>query len=156
MSWDSKVLWSEGLFLQPQHFQQADRYTEALVSGLARRVSPYAWGLSEIEIDEELLKTGRFALHSCSGLTPDGAVFRVPQVEQHPPPLEVPETIKECVVCLTVPQRRQGGSDVEPERIGHDRPPMVTPLLRRRSHDLTRRLDLAAFAPGAAGAQTRS
>ena len=31
MSWDSKVLWTEGLFLQPHHFQQAARYTEALV-----------------------------------------------------------------------------------------------------------------------------
>ena len=28
MSWDSKVLWTEGLFLQPHHFQQADRYAE--------------------------------------------------------------------------------------------------------------------------------
>jgi type VI secretion system protein ImpJ len=36
VSWDSKVLWTEGLFLQPHHFQQADRYTEALVAGLAR------------------------------------------------------------------------------------------------------------------------
>ena len=34
MSWDSKVLWTEGLFLQPHHFQQADRYTEALITGL--------------------------------------------------------------------------------------------------------------------------
>jgi type VI secretion system protein ImpJ len=40
MSWDSKVLWTEGLFLQPHHFQQADRYTEALVTGVARRILP--------------------------------------------------------------------------------------------------------------------
>ena len=53
MSWDNKVLWTEGLFLQPHHFQQADRYTEALVGGLARRVTPYAWGFSALEIDEE-------------------------------------------------------------------------------------------------------
>ncbi len=49
MSWDSKVLWTEGLFLQPHHFQQADRYTEALVAGLARRIVPYAWGVSALE-----------------------------------------------------------------------------------------------------------
>ena len=48
MSWDSKVLWTEGLFLQPHHFQQADRYHEALVSGLARRIRPYAWGVSAL------------------------------------------------------------------------------------------------------------
>lgn len=113
MSWDSKVLWTEGLFLQPHHFQQADRYHEALVAGLARRVSPYAWGLSELQIDDEVLKVGQFALKSCAGLTPDGTVFRVPQSDDHPPAMEVPETIKDCVVYLTVPQRRQGASEVD-------------------------------------------
>ena len=59
MSWDSKVLWTEGLFLQPHHFQQADRYTEALVTGLARRILPYAWGVTTLEIDEAALKIAR-------------------------------------------------------------------------------------------------
>ncbi|UWR05519.1 type VI secretion system baseplate subunit TssK (plasmid) [Ruegeria conchae] len=113
MSWDSKVLWTEGLFLQPHHFQQADRYTEALVAGLARRMTPYAWGLSALEIDDEVLKVGQIALKSCAGLTSDGQVFRVPQAEDHPPALEVPESIKDCVVYLTVPQRRQGASEVD-------------------------------------------
>lgn len=113
MSWDSKVLWTEGLFLQPHHFQQSERYTEALLAGLARRVAPYAWGVSALEIDDEVLKVGQFALKSCAGLTQDGTVFRVPQADDHPPALEVPETIKDCVVYLTVPQRRQGASEVD-------------------------------------------
>jgi type VI secretion system protein ImpJ len=113
LSWDSKVLWSEGLFLQPHHFQQSDRYAEALVSGLARRISPYVWGLSTLEIDDELLKIGKFAIRACSGITPDGAVFRVPQAEDHPPSLEVPETIKDCIVYLTVPERRAGAPEVD-------------------------------------------
>jgi type VI secretion system protein ImpJ len=113
LSWDSKVLWTEGLFLQPHHFQQADRYTEALVTGLARRVRPYAWGVSALDIDVEALKVGQFALKSCAGLTQDGTVFRMPAAEDHPPALEVPETIKDCVVYLTVPQRREGAVEVD-------------------------------------------
>ncbi|MGR3562738.1 MAG: type VI secretion system baseplate subunit TssK [Heliomarina sp.] len=113
MSWDSKVLWTEGLFLQPHHFQQADRYTEALVSGLARRIRPYGWGVSALEIDDEVLKVGQFALKSVSGLTHDGTVFRVPMTDDHPPALEVPTTVKDCVVYLTVPQRRQGATEVD-------------------------------------------
>lgn len=113
MSWDSKVLWNEGLFLQPHHFQQADRYMESLVAGLARRVSPYAWGVSALEIDEEVLKVGQFAIKSCAGLTQDGTVFRVPSSEDHPPALDVPETVKDCVIYLTVPQRRQGAVEVD-------------------------------------------
>lgn len=113
MSWDSKVLWTEGLFLQPHHFQQADRHSEALVAGLARRVAPYLWGVSTLEIDDEALKVGQFALKSVTGLTQDGTVFRVPQADDHPPALVVPETIKDCVVYLSVPQRRQGAEEVD-------------------------------------------
>jgi type VI secretion system protein ImpJ len=113
VSWDSKVVWNEGLFLQPHHFQQADRYTEALVAGLARRLRPYCWGVSELEIDQEVLKFGQFAIRSCSGLTPDGAVFRVPQAEDHPPALEVPSGVKDCVVYLSVPARRHGAVEVD-------------------------------------------
>ena len=113
MSWDSKVLWTEGLFLQPHHFQQADRYTEALVAGLARRVVPYTWGVSALEIDTEVLKVGQFAIKSCAGLTQDGTVFRVPDSEDHPPALEVPSESKDCVVYLSVPQRRQGAPEAD-------------------------------------------
>ncbi len=113
MSWDSKVLWNEGLFLQPHHFQQADRYTEALVAGLARRIRAYGWGVSALEIDDEVLKVGQFALKSVAGLTQDGTVFRVPMTDDHPPAMEVPQTVKDCVVYLTVPQRRQGAAEVD-------------------------------------------
>ncbi len=113
MSWESKVLWTEGLFLQPHHFQQADRYTEALVGGLARRLTPYAWGVSALEIDDQALKVGQFALKSCAGLTQDGTVFRIPQTDDFPPALEIPDTIKDCVIYLSVPQRRQGATEVD-------------------------------------------
>ena len=113
MSWDSKVLWTEGLFMQPHHFQQADRYTEALVAGLAHRLTPHAWGVSQLELDDEALKIGKLAVKSCAGLTQDGVVFRVPAADDHPPALEVPETVRDCVVMLTVPQRRQGAAEVD-------------------------------------------
>lgn len=113
MSWDSKVLWTEGLFLQPHHFQQADRHTAALIAGVARHLVPYGWGVSALELDDAALKVGQIALRSVAGLTQDGTVFRVPQAEDHPPALEVPPNIKDCVVMLTVPQRRQGAQEVD-------------------------------------------
>lgn len=113
MSWESKVVWSEGLFLQPHHFQQHDRYVEALVSQVAGAVAPYAWGLRELTLDEELLKLGKIAVKSCAGITPDGAPFRAPQVEEHPVALDVPEQVKNCVVYLAVPTRRHGSVEVD-------------------------------------------
>jgi len=99
--------------MQPHHFQQADRYHDAQRAGLARRLAPYAWGVSALEIDEEALKIGQFALKSAAGLTEDGATFRIPQSEDHPKALEIPETIKDCVVYLTVPARRQGALSID-------------------------------------------
>ncbi|MBA83175.1 type VI secretion system baseplate subunit TssK [Thalassobius sp. S69A] len=113
MSWESKVVWQEGLFLQPHHFQQQDRYLESLVCGLAGSVTPYAWGLRELTLDTELLKLGKLAVKSATGLTPDGAIFRIPQVDPHPPALDVPPSVRNSVVYLTVPTRRQGAPEVD-------------------------------------------
>jgi len=113
VAWDSKVVWSEGLFLQPQHFQQNDRYVESLVGGLAGSLTPHAWGVSELTIDDELLRLGKFAVKSVSGLTPDGALFRVPAAEGHPPSMDVPENIKNTVIYLTIPTRRHGATEVD-------------------------------------------
>src|SRR5436309_1655759 len=54
MSWYSKVVWSEGLFLRPHHLQQTDRYLEHLVENRARHISPYPWGFSYLELDRGL------------------------------------------------------------------------------------------------------
>ncbi len=115
MSWESKVIWSEGLFLQPHHFQQNDRYLESMISGVARGIAPYVWGFRELSIDDELLRLGKFAIRSCSGITPDGAPFRVPAVDDLPPAMDIPKTIKNSVIYLTVPTRRQGAAEVELE-----------------------------------------
>ncbi|MEM0924087.1 MAG: type VI secretion system baseplate subunit TssK [Pseudomonadota bacterium] len=113
MSWDNKVVWREGLFLQPHHFQQHDRYVESLVAGVASGVTPYAWGVRELTLDDELLKLGKIAVKSCTGLTPDGAIFRVPQSDDHPPALDAPESAKNTVVYLAVPTRRQGAVEID-------------------------------------------
>ena len=109
MTTDNKVVWSEGMFLRTQHFQQADRYVEKLVRGSVAGLRPYAWGLSELQINRELLTTGRFAVGGCSGIMEDGTPFAVPEDADHPPPLDLPETTRNCVVYLALPVRQPGG-----------------------------------------------
>ena len=58
MSWSGKVVWSEGMFLQPQHFQQHDRYVQALVERRAAGLRPYSWGFSTLKIDPQQLLLG--------------------------------------------------------------------------------------------------
>ena len=62
MSWYSKVLWSEGLFLRPHHLQQSDRYVEHFVERRVGQMTPYPWGFSSLEIDSDLAQQSKFAL----------------------------------------------------------------------------------------------
>ncbi|HRM74464.1 MAG TPA: type VI secretion system baseplate subunit TssK, partial [Paracoccus sp. (in: a-proteobacteria)] len=64
MSWFSKVAWKEGLFLQPQHLQQADRYHEHLVNARTRLITPYPWGVGELVLDRDQAQQGMIALRA--------------------------------------------------------------------------------------------
>lgn len=44
MSRNNKVIWSEGMLLQPQHLQQHDRYLHALIDTRCAALRPYAFG----------------------------------------------------------------------------------------------------------------
>jgi type VI secretion system protein ImpJ len=97
------------MFLRTQHFQQADRYLERLVRGSVAGLRPYAWGISELQINRELLNTGKFAISSCRGILEDGTPFALPDDADHPPPLDLPENTRNCVVYLALPVRQPGG-----------------------------------------------
>ena len=51
----SKVLWGEGLFLRPQHFQRQDAYHEWRLAEVARTLHPYAWGVRRLRVDADAL-----------------------------------------------------------------------------------------------------
>jgi type VI secretion system protein ImpJ len=67
-----KLVWTEGLFITQHHLQQLDRYHEQLLQDRLKAVTPYAWGISEIEIDERALNNGQFRLQRLVGVFPDG------------------------------------------------------------------------------------
>jgi type VI secretion system protein ImpJ len=112
MSSDNKVVWSEGMFLRPQHFQQFDRYVERLVRGRVDGVRAHSWGVTEVKLNRELLAIGKFAVTSCRGTFDDGTPFSIPDDADHPPPLDVPENTRNCIVYLTLPVRQPGGIEV--------------------------------------------
>src|SRR5262245_36812607 len=113
MSVHNKVVWSEGLFLQPQHFQQQDRYFERFVEGRCQALVPYSWGFTEVEFERDLLAIGKFALRRASGVFPDGTPFRMPDDDPLPSPIDIGAQVRDQVVHLAVPLRRPGGSEIE-------------------------------------------
>jgi type VI secretion system protein ImpJ len=115
MSLDSKVLWSEGMFLNPQHFQQQDRYLERYIDGRCAALGAYAWGLHELDVDQQLLKLGKISILRARGVFPDGTPFNFPDGDDAPPVIELPAGIHNTVVFLGVPVRRPGAVDVLPK-----------------------------------------
>ena len=45
MSARHRVIWSQGLFLQPQHFQQQARFFEHMLDARLRAAAPHAWAM---------------------------------------------------------------------------------------------------------------
>ena len=112
MSWRSKVVWSEGLFLRPQHFQQETRYLEHFVELRSGHLRPYSWGFSEISIDPDLLRIGKVGIAKAVGVMPDGTPINIPDDDPVPTAVDVDENIRECVVYLSVPTRRPAAQDI--------------------------------------------
>lgn len=115
MSWYSKVAWKEGLFLQPHHLQQSDRYLENLVRARTRAISPYPWGCAELRFNRDLAQQGQIGLLAASGIMPDGLPFDAPSATPLPLPVAVPEEDAQGLdIWLTLPETAVNGQDVAP------------------------------------------
>ena len=112
MSEFNKVVWSEGLFLKPHHFQQQERYLERFVETRCHSLRSHAWGFTELEIERELLSIGKLALRRASGVFPDGTPFRMPDDYPLPPALEINPQVRDQVVYLATSLRAPSALDV--------------------------------------------
>jgi type VI secretion system protein ImpJ len=87
----SKVLWGEGLFLRPQHFQQQDRYHEARLNDTAKALHPYAWGVRKLELDLDALKADTLRITELSLIFQDGEILHAPDRDVLPPQVRLGE-----------------------------------------------------------------
>jgi type VI secretion system protein ImpJ len=128
----SKVLWGEGLFLRPQHFQQQDRYHEARLNQTATALHPYAWGVRKTVIDHEALKTDLLRISELSLIFPDGEIYRAPEADTLPLQVRLGElapTVQAITFYAALPSLKAhgdncagNGADQADARFGqHDR-----------------------------------
>lgn len=66
------VQWHEGMLLSPQHLQQAWLHGEAQLAYHLRRLSPFHYGVTRLEIDRAQLASGRFQIIGLEAVLPDG------------------------------------------------------------------------------------
>lgn len=112
MSWNSKVIWSEGMLLQPQHLQQQDRFLQQQLESRVSGITAYTWGFTALQIDPQQLALGKIALLSCSGVFPDGTPFDLPTQDALPLPIDIPRDARDCQIVLALPARRPGIPEV--------------------------------------------
>ena len=106
MSWTSKIIWSEGMFLRPQHFQQNDRYLEDLIESRCNPMRPYSWGISELQINLEALNLGKIEITKCKAILPDGTTVNIPSADRPPLPIEPDKNTKDENIYLCLMERR--------------------------------------------------
>lgn len=114
MSEWNKVLWSEGLFLRTQHFQQQDRYVESLVRGAISATPLQAFGFLSLELDDQALQAGLVAIKSAAGVFPDGTPFHIPETMDAPEPIPVGSDCASGVVRLGIPIVANGAPAFDP------------------------------------------
>lgn len=117
-----RVIWSEGMFMSPQHLQQLDRYHEGLLEARLSALSAYDWGVVSLEIDERALVAGQVRVQRFEGVLPDGLPIAFDGAHPEAPAVRPIEgyfgpTQRVLEVFLAVPAERDGSPVVAPSTV---------------------------------------
>lgn len=74
----NRVLWGEGMFLRPQHFQQQQQYLDARLAHAFAGGQAYPWGIASLSVDEAALEAGTIRLDRLEAIFQDGTLVRAP------------------------------------------------------------------------------
>lgn len=115
MSDYSRVAWSEGMFLRPQHFQQQERFLTHSWQQQQAMQAPFGWGVVRYALDNQCLKFSQFALAELDGILPDGTVLKLPEVDALPAAIEVPKSCRDQLVYLCLALDKANGQNISNE-----------------------------------------
>lgn len=118
MSDASRVVWSEGLLLRTQHFQQQDRHTDALVRGAMQASEHQNFGFRALKLDAGAVQAGQVGIESATGIFPDGTPFTLPDMTTGLKALPITASAKSGLVMLGIPALQPGTATIDPESGG--------------------------------------
>jgi type VI secretion system protein ImpJ len=120
-----KPIWTEGLFMTPQHLQQCDSYHESLLHARVHALLNYDWGITDAQFDERALSAGQLKVAKCHGVFPDGTPFLVGErgedvVEARPIEGAFPAALDALDVFLAIPNLRDNAANtaLDPQKAG--------------------------------------
>jgi type VI secretion system protein ImpJ len=114
----NRILWGEGMFLRPQHFQQQDLFTEQAIAQALRQVHAYPWGVCRVDIDADALRAGLLRINALELTYQDGMHVSAPGNEPLPAARnlnDIPHAGTETLVYACLPVLNAfGGNTSEP------------------------------------------
>ncbi len=109
----SRVVWSEGMYLGPHHFQVQSRYFEDSIRFATASLWYEAYGLVGCALDAEALHNGTVSVLHARGVFKDGLAFHMKECDPLPQPRHIadvfPPNRDKVTVMLAIPARKQDG-----------------------------------------------
>lgn len=111
----NKILWGEGLFLRPQHFQVQDLYHEQRLNRTIDALAPYPYGIRHLEIDTIQLQNNILALTKADAVWPDGELYQAPGQDLLPDAIQLDQVQIEgqAIAYLALPSLHTGSSNLQ-------------------------------------------
>jgi type VI secretion system protein ImpJ len=113
MKFLSRVVWSEGMYLGPHHFQAQNRYFEDSIGFATSSLWFRPYGLAGFEMDADALRNGTVSVVHARGILPDGLPFQIPECDPVPEARNIadvfPPTRDDLTVLLAIPPRKANG-----------------------------------------------
>jgi type VI secretion system protein ImpJ len=119
MKASKKVLWSEGILLSQQHFQQWDKQIEGMLFHMMKQCQPFFWGVHQLRIDESALLVGRCCVKQCYVIFPEGQIISYEANEKEILSCELPQNISSeklnIYLCMSLGESVSGINGMEAE-----------------------------------------
>jgi type VI secretion system protein ImpJ len=117
----SRVVWAEGMYLAPQHFQAQNRYFEEAVHFATASLWRDAYGLAACQLDADALRNGTVSLLHARGMFQDGLPFDIPECDPRPDPRNIVEQFlpatDNLTVALAIPRWMDGHQNCDLESL---------------------------------------
>jgi type VI secretion system protein ImpJ len=109
----SRVVWSEGMYLGPHHFQAQRQAFEDMIHFSTSNLWFAPYGFAGYRLDPWALRNGTATVAHARGIFPDGLVFDMPQCDALPAERLLgdffPPTRESIQVMLSVPAQKPSG-----------------------------------------------
>jgi type VI secretion system protein ImpJ len=115
----SKIVWAEGMYLAPHHFQAQNRYFEDSVHFATASLWNNGYGFSACQIDADALRNGTVTLVNACGIFADGLPFDIPECDSPPESRNIadlfPPTADHLTINLAIPRWLPDGQNCKLE-----------------------------------------